>query len=139
MREFLQLKSLIPTAMPTFSDAVFRGPTVAWSSGCAKDFLPLVQAALLTGCRYSELVNLTCADFSRDSSTLTLRQTKGKMEVASLLMLAKYEGRRIVAYSQFDKIVAFERFGVDLSPVYADARLIAVKWLKKLKSTHPKW
>jgi integrase len=38
----------------------------------------LVQAALLTGCRYSELVNLTCTDFNRDSDTLTLRQTKGR-------------------------------------------------------------
>ena len=36
-----------------------------------------MQAALLTGCRYSELVNLICADFNHDSDTLTLRQTKG--------------------------------------------------------------
>ena len=46
-------------------------------NACEKDFRSLVQAALLTGCRYSELVNLTCADFNRDSDTLTLRQTKG--------------------------------------------------------------
>jgi integrase len=46
-------------------------------NACAEDFRPLVQAALLTGCRYSELVNLTCADFNSDSDTLTLRQTKG--------------------------------------------------------------
>ena len=45
-------------------------------NACEKDFRPLVQAALLTGCRYSELVNLCCADFNRDSDTLTLRQTK---------------------------------------------------------------
>ena len=64
---------------------------------------------------------------------------EGKVEVANLLMLAKYEGRRIVAYTQFDKNVVFEQFGVDLSPVYADARLIAVKWLRRLKSTHPTW
>ena len=44
-------------------------------NACEKDFRPLVQAALLTGCRYSELVNLCCADFNRDSDTLTLRQT----------------------------------------------------------------
>ena len=46
-------------------------------NACEQDFRPLVQAALLTGCRYSELVNLTCADFNRDNDTLTLRQTKG--------------------------------------------------------------
>ena len=45
-------------------------------NACDEDFRSLVQAALLTGCRYSELVNLTCADFNRDSDTLTLRQTK---------------------------------------------------------------
>jgi integrase len=45
-------------------------------NACEKDFRPLVQAALLTGCRYSELVNLACADFNRDSDTLILRQTK---------------------------------------------------------------
>jgi integrase len=46
-------------------------------NACESDFRPLVQAALLTGCRYSELVNLACADFNRDSDTLTLRQAKG--------------------------------------------------------------
>jgi len=46
-------------------------------NACADDFRPLVQAALLSGCRYSELINLTCADFNHDSDTLTLRQTKG--------------------------------------------------------------
>jgi integrase len=46
-------------------------------NACERDFRKLVQVALLTGCRYSELVNLTCADFNRDSDTLTLRQTKG--------------------------------------------------------------
>jgi integrase len=46
-------------------------------NACAEEFRPLVQAALLTGCRYSELINLTCADVNRDSDTLTLRQTKG--------------------------------------------------------------
>jgi integrase len=45
-------------------------------NACDADFRLLVQAALLTGCRYSELVNLTCADFNRDRDTLMLRQTK---------------------------------------------------------------
>ena len=46
-------------------------------NACEEDFRPLVQAALLSGCRYSELVNLTCADFNTDTDALTLRQTKG--------------------------------------------------------------
>jgi integrase len=35
-----------------------------------------VQAALLTGCRYSELTNLRCTDFNTDSDTLAIRQAK---------------------------------------------------------------
>jgi integrase len=46
-------------------------------NACGEDFRLLVQAALLTGCRYAELVNLTCADFNSENDTLTLRQTKG--------------------------------------------------------------
>ncbi|MGB8739442.1 MAG: site-specific integrase [Xanthobacteraceae bacterium] len=45
-------------------------------NACDEEFRPLVQASLLTGCRYSELTNLTCQDFNRDNDTLTLRQTK---------------------------------------------------------------
>jgi hypothetical protein len=43
------------------------------------------------------------------------------------------------AFSQFDKNLSLDKLGVDLSPVYTDARLIAVKWLKQLKGRHPKW
>ena len=39
-------------------------------------FRPLVQAALQTGCRYSELARLEVADFNPDSGTLTIRQSK---------------------------------------------------------------
>ena len=45
-------------------------------SACPKHFRRLVQAALLTGCRYSELTNLRCADFNTDSDTLSVRQAK---------------------------------------------------------------
>src|SRR6516165_7616806 len=45
-------------------------------NACPKDLRQLVQAALLTGCRYSELTNLRCADFNTDSDTLTIRQAK---------------------------------------------------------------
>ncbi len=40
------------------------------------EFRPLVQAALQTGCRYSELARLQVADFNPDSGTLTIRQSK---------------------------------------------------------------
>jgi integrase len=45
-------------------------------NACPQDFRRMVQAALLTGCRYSELTNLRCADFNIDSDTLTIRQAK---------------------------------------------------------------
>ncbi len=40
------------------------------------DFRPLVQAALFTGCRYSELARLQVRDFDSDAGTLAVRQTK---------------------------------------------------------------
>src|ERR1700738_1675374 len=43
------------------------------------DFRKLFQAALLTGCRYSELTRLKCEGFNRDSGTLAIRLSKGKV------------------------------------------------------------
>ena len=43
---------------------------------CPPDFRALVQAALQTGCRYSELTRLTMADFNPDAGTLHIRQSK---------------------------------------------------------------
>jgi integrase len=40
------------------------------------DFRPLVQAALLTGCRYGELIRLEVADFNPDSETVAIRVSK---------------------------------------------------------------
>ena len=40
------------------------------------EFRPLVQAALQTGCRYSELSRLEVADFNLDSGTLAIRRSK---------------------------------------------------------------
>ena len=45
-------------------------------NACKPDFRTLVQAALLTGCRYAELATLKCGDFNTDSSTLTIKQSK---------------------------------------------------------------
>lgn len=46
---------------------------------CPEDFRKLVQAALLTGCRYSELARLKCSNFNSDSATLAIRLSKGKI------------------------------------------------------------
>jgi integrase len=40
------------------------------------EFRPMVQAGLLTGCRYAELCNLKVADFHVDSKTLFIRTSK---------------------------------------------------------------
>src|SRR5262249_8547188 len=41
-----------------------------------KDFRKLVQGALTTGCRYSELAALDVGDFNEDTSTVHVRQSK---------------------------------------------------------------
>ncbi|GGF29081.1 phage-related integrase [Aliidongia dinghuensis] len=46
-------------------------------NACDKDFRPLVQAALLTGARYGELVVLTVGDFNPDAGTVHIRFSKG--------------------------------------------------------------
>jgi len=40
------------------------------------DFRQMVRAALLTGCRYSELTALRCADLNPDAGTLLVRTSK---------------------------------------------------------------
>jgi integrase len=43
---------------------------------CPADLKLMVQAALLTGCRYGELIKLTASDFSPDSGTIAIRTSK---------------------------------------------------------------
>jgi integrase len=45
-------------------------------NACEPEFRPLVQAALQTGARYGELCRLQVHDFSADSDTLAIRQSK---------------------------------------------------------------
>ena len=45
-------------------------------NACPAEFRVLVIAALLTGCRYSELAALLTEDFNADSGTLTVRMSK---------------------------------------------------------------
>lgn len=45
-------------------------------SACEPDFRQLVIAALLTGCRYSEITSLVSEDFNPDSGTIQIRTSK---------------------------------------------------------------
>ncbi len=45
-------------------------------NACDADFRPMVQAALLTGCRYGELTGLKVADFNADAGTIHIRYSK---------------------------------------------------------------
>jgi integrase len=45
-------------------------------NACEPDFRPLAQAALLTGCRYGELVGMVCHDFNPDAGCVTVRESK---------------------------------------------------------------
>jgi integrase len=45
-------------------------------NACQGEFRHLVQAALLSGCRYSELARLEVQDFSSDAGTLNIRRSK---------------------------------------------------------------
>jgi integrase len=44
--------------------------------GCERDFRQLVEAALLTGCRYGELANLQTRDYDPGSGTLLVAESK---------------------------------------------------------------
>jgi integrase len=45
-------------------------------NSCCLEFRPMVQAALVTGCRYGELCRLEVQDFNRAKKTLTIRKSK---------------------------------------------------------------
>jgi integrase len=45
-------------------------------NGCEPAFRNLVRAALLTGCRYSELTTMHVADFNVDAGVVTVRESK---------------------------------------------------------------
>jgi integrase len=53
-------------------------------NACNADFRRLVQAALLTGCRYSELARLKAEGFNCDSGTVAIRLSKGRVRHVTL-------------------------------------------------------
>jgi integrase len=46
-------------------------------NACEPGFRPLVQCALLTGCRYGEIVSFRAGDFDRDAGTVSVHASKG--------------------------------------------------------------
>jgi integrase len=59
-------------------------------NACEARFRQMVRAALLTGCRYSELTRLTVTDVNPDSGTLLIRITKsGKVRHVTLTIEAQ--------------------------------------------------
>jgi integrase len=70
------------------------------ANACGPEFRPLVQAALLTGCRYGELVSLQVRDINADAGTLAIRMSKsGKARYVTLTD----EGRRLFAQATAGK------------------------------------
>jgi integrase len=63
-------------------------------SACPEGFRKMVQAALFTGCRYSELARLKCSNFNCDSGTVAIRLSKGRIRHVVLTDEAKaaFEG-----------------------------------------------
>jgi integrase len=69
-------------------------------NACDPAFRPLVQAALLTGARYSELAGLEVRDFDRQSQTIWLRETKAGIARAVYL---EGEGVRLIEQATLGK------------------------------------
>jgi integrase len=57
-----------------------RGEILRFTNACDPDFRRLVQAALATGARYSELARLRASDFNPDSGTVHVRKSKSRKE-----------------------------------------------------------
>jgi integrase len=51
--------------------------TLRLVNGADIEFRPIVQAGLLTGCRYGELAKLTVSDYDAAAGTVTVRASKG--------------------------------------------------------------
>jgi integrase len=79
-------------------------------NACEPGFRPLVQCALLTGCRYGEIVNFRVGDFNRDAGTVSVRESKA--------------GRPRYVVLTDDGIALFERHGAGkpgTAPVFTRA------------------
>jgi integrase len=69
-------------------------------NACPPDFRDLVEGALLTGCRYGELVRLRCRDYCAKSETLTIHPDISKSNKKRHIILDK-RGAKL-----FDRLVS---------------------------------
>ena len=86
------------------------------------------------------LVGIECEDefkqiiFSKNlelaAKAKGLEVANGKEVIASLLLKAQAEGRKIIAYSSFEKEQCWEWYQTDISQIYVNANLIAKDWKK---------
>ena len=56
---------------------LFDDEVIRLVNACEPDFRNLVTAALLTGCRYGEVVAMRASDHDRQAGTVTIGQSKG--------------------------------------------------------------
>jgi integrase len=92
-------------------------------AACPEDFRKLVRAALLTGCRYSELARLKCSNFNSDSGTLAIRLSKGKIRhtaAPSSRPLSRASHRRNSAWEG----IAFQELRSALDQRFSDAPIV---------------
>ena len=75
-------------------------------NACQGDFRRLVQAALVSGCRYGELITLLVKDFQPDSGTLLIRTSKaGKPRIVWLTVEAQQLFARWCAGKRGDELL----------------------------------
>ncbi|MGB9153708.1 MAG: site-specific integrase [Alphaproteobacteria bacterium] len=75
-------------------------------NACSSDFRPIVQGALLTGCRYGELAALKGSDFNPDSGTVTVRISKsGKVRHVVLTDEGKKFFKAVTINKQGDDLI----------------------------------
>ena len=75
-------------------------------NAAAPEFRPMVQAALLTGCRYGELGALTVADYNADAGTIHIAKSKsGKSRHVVLTDEGKSFFGAVVAGKKSDALI----------------------------------
>ena len=99
-------------------------------NACGPEFRPLVQAALQTGARYSELCRLKVADFNPDVGSLAIRQSKaGKPRAIVLGSEGKAFFAELTAGRQGDEPMFSKHWGMShqLKPMTAAVMRAKIK------------
>ena len=94
-------------------------------NGCDSDLRSLVQAALLTGCRYGELIRLKVGDYNPDTGTIHLKQTKsGKPRYVPVNDEGKAHFDRLAAGRMNDELVFLHADGTPWADSHQIRRMI---------------